>query len=55
LPSDFEVISNYRYGDTAVILFSSSVARSSTTRGDTAALTPELQRQPPGPNGGQPT
>jgi 16S rRNA (guanine966-N2)-methyltransferase len=67
LPSDFHVISNYRYGDTAVLLFSSSLARerpSSLARGETArldgrtdpaALPPEPQEQLPGANEGQPT
>jgi len=55
LPSDFHVISNYRYGDTAVILFSSSQARGGTAHLDSAALTPEPQEQVPGANGGQPT
>jgi 16S rRNA (guanine966-N2)-methyltransferase len=55
LPSDFEVISNYRYGDTAVLLFSCSLARGGTACIDPAALTPELPQQLSGANGGQPT
>lgn len=55
LPSDFHVISNYRYGDTAVILFSSSSAPGGTARFSPADSTPEPQEQVPGTNRGQPT
>jgi 16S rRNA (guanine966-N2)-methyltransferase len=55
LPSDFHVISSYRYGDTAVILFSSSQERGATAHTNPADLTPEPQEQVPGANGGQPS